>query len=72
MDLYWILKKISLADLVPLCQKKYKDLDFNLVLKSLVYFDDVIEEPIIYKYSGEVDFEEIKLFLRKTVDSFLN
>ena len=72
VDLYWILQNISLADLVPLCQKKYKDLDFNLVLKSLVYFDDVIEEPIIYKYSGEVDFEEIKLFLRKTVDSFLN
>jgi hypothetical protein len=71
VDLYVILQKISLANLVPLCQKKYKDLDINLVLKSLVYFDDVIEEPIIYKYSREVDFKEIKNFLRKTVDSFL-
>jgi predicted nucleotidyltransferase component of viral defense system len=72
VDLYWILQKISLADLVPLCQKKYKDLDINVVLKSLVYFDDVIEEPMIYKNSGEVSFEEIKNFLRKTVDSYLN
>lgn len=72
VDLYWVLQKISLADLVKFCQKKYKDLDINLVLKSLVYFDDVIEEPIIYKNSGEVGFEEIKIFLRKTVNNFLN
>jgi hypothetical protein len=71
VDLYWILQKICLADLVPLCQKKYKDLDINLVLKSLVYFDDVIEEPMIYKNSGEVGFDEIKRYLRKTVDSIL-
>ena len=47
-------------------------MDINLVLKSLVCFDDVIEEPIIYKNSGELGFEEIKIFLRKTVDNFLN
>lgn len=72
VDIYWILQKISLLNLTKFCQKKFKDLDINLVLKSLVYFDDVIEEPIIYKNYGEVSFGEIKNYLRKTVNSFLN
>ncbi len=72
VDIYWILQKISLLNLTKFCQKKFKDLDINLVLKSLVYFDDVIEEPIIYKNYGEVSFGEIKNYLRKIVNGFLN
>jgi hypothetical protein len=72
VDLYWILQKISLLKLTKGCKKKFKDLDINLVLKSLVYFEDVIEEPIIYKNFGEVSFEEIKSYLRKTVNSYLS
>ena len=71
VDLYWILQKIPLADLVELCEKKYKNLDINLVLKSLVYFDDVIEEPINYKISDQVSYEKIKSFLRNEVETFL-
>ena len=71
VDLYWILQKIPLSDLIELCEKKYKNLDINLVLKSLVYFDDVIEEPINYKSSDRVSFEKIKSFLRNEVETFL-
>ena len=72
VDLYWIIQKIGLLKLTKVCQKKYKDLDINLVLKSLVYFEDIIKEPIIYKNFGEVSFDEIKSYLRKTVNSYLN
>ena len=71
LDIYWILQKISLFKLTKVCQKKYKDLDINLVLKSLVYFDDVIEEPINYKISDQVSYEKIKSFLRNEVKTFL-
>jgi hypothetical protein len=67
VDLYWILQSISLSDLINLNQKKYRDLDTNLVLKSLVYFDDVVPEPILFKNKMEVSFEKVKEFLRKEV-----
>jgi len=70
VDLYWILHQINLKDLIALNQKKYRDLDTNLVLKSLVYFDDVVIEPIIYKNKMEVTFDEIKEFLKESVLNF--
>jgi len=67
VDLYWILHHISLADLIALKEKKYPDLDTNLVLKSLVYFDDVSAEPIIFKNGRDISFEEMKVYLKKVV-----
>ncbi|MFA6007200.1 MAG: nucleotidyl transferase AbiEii/AbiGii toxin family protein [Candidatus Shapirobacteria bacterium] len=72
VDLYWILHQISLSDLISLDQKKHWELDTNLVLKSLVYFDDVELEPIVFKNKMEVSFDEVKKFLRKTVKKFLD
>lgn len=72
VDLYWILHQISLSDLISLNQKKQQELDTNLVLKSLVYFDDVVLEPIVFKNKMEVGFEEVKEFLRKKVKEFLD
>jgi hypothetical protein len=71
VDLYWILQNTKLSDLAKYCQIKYKELDINLVLKSLVYFDDIIEEPINYKGFGEVSFKKIKSFLQNKVENFL-
>ncbi len=67
VDLYWILQKISLTDLLIYNQKKHPDLETNLVLKSLVYYDDIIEEPIIFREGMEISLDEIKEYLRKKV-----
>ncbi len=67
IDLYFILKKISLGDLLPLVQKKMPDLDQNLVLKSLVYFDDIEPEKIIFKNNSTVQFSVVKIFLKDQV-----
>ena len=72
VDLYWILKNIPLADLIVLSKQKFRNLDTNLVLKSLVYFDDIKEEPIIYKGAGKVSFKKIKSFLKHEVGVYLN
>lgn len=64
VDLYFISQKIGLETLLNSVENKFPSLDFNLVLKSLVYFDDLIEEPINYKNNSEVDFEVVKSFFK--------
>ena len=49
VDLYFILEQYKLEELLNSCKNKFPQLDIGLVLKSLVYFDDIVEEPIIFK-----------------------
>ena len=52
-----------------MCEKKFDDIDVNLILKSLVYFDDVELEPIVFKHGNQVKFDEVKKFLIKLIKS---
>ena len=72
VDLYFILQTLSLAELLALSTKKHPSLDAALILKSLVYFDDVQREPILFKEGHEVSFETIQSFLQKTVTDYVN
>ncbi len=67
IDLYFILKTIKLDDLLAKASVKLPDLDKNLILKSLVYFDDVNIEPIMFKNDNHVNLGEIRAFMEKTV-----
>ena len=67
IDLYFLFKRIPLEGVLELAVKKFTDLDTNLVLKSLAYFDDVRMEHILFKDGHDVDFETVKSFLKKTV-----
>jgi len=64
VDLYFILQRIPLPELLVLCERRLPRLDRALILKSLVFFDDVEEEPILYTGTGRVAFSEVKRFLR--------
>lgn len=70
IDLYFISQKIGLETLLNSVEKKFPPLDLNLVLKSLVYFDDLVEEPINYKNNNEVDFELIKAFFKGKLKNY--
>lgn len=72
VDLYFIFKKISLKEILMTLKNKYPKLDHNIVLKSLVYFDDIEDEPIIYMPGEKVYFSKVKLFLETTVRELLN
>jgi len=63
VDLYFILQRTDLKQLLKLADKKYPSLDSNLILKSLVYFKDIENEPIKYKNNCRIDFATIKKFL---------
>ena len=72
IDIYYILKNIELETLLGLTQQKFPEIDPNPVLKSLVYFEDMEEEPIDFQKGKEVELEEIKNFLIKEVKKFYN
>lgn len=68
VDIVEILKeKCSLQELLLFAEKKFPELDTMLILKSLVYFDDVIDEPIVWKHDHNTSFEEIQAYLRREV-----
>jgi predicted nucleotidyltransferase component of viral defense system len=70
IDLYYILKKFSLDELLKLAKEKFSNLNLNLVLKSLVYFEDVLDEPIRFQKGKEVSMDEVRKFLEKQVKGF--
>jgi hypothetical protein len=73
VDIYFILQRIKLKTLLAQCEVKYPMLDTNLILKSLVYFEDITEEPILFKEGNEVSFEDLKKNLKIIVkDYFLD
>ena len=67
IDLYYILQDIDLNYLLDKSAEKFPDLDRNLILKSLVYFNDIEVEPIKFKHNKDINFEKVKSFLRKKV-----
>lgn len=67
IDLYFLLQRFSLSDLLENARLKYPGLERNLILKSLVYFEDIMQEKILFKNNNDVDFEEVKDRLRVEV-----
>ncbi|MEI8143259.1 MAG: nucleotidyl transferase AbiEii/AbiGii toxin family protein [Candidatus Berkelbacteria bacterium] len=70
VDLYYILHKISLEKLLEIAKEKFPKIDTNPMLKSLVYYDDIQEEPILFK-DGEVSLNMIKSYLSHVVREFV-
>ena len=60
VDLHFILQRIPLKELLALCAVKLPQLDRALVLKALVYFDDLDPEPILYTEGSEVPFRVVQ------------
>lgn len=68
VDLYFILKIVPLKTLLSTSSIKFPNLDTNLILKSLVCFDDIIDESILFKNNQAVTKEEVKRFFENQVE----
>lgn len=70
VDLYFLLKEYSLADLIAATEKKYILSDYSQthIIKSLVYFTDANEQPMPRMHT-KADWTEIKNSLVKAVKS---
>jgi len=70
VDLYFILRKITLKKLLSFTKAKLISLDVNLILKSMVYFEDVNEDKLLFMPGFEISFSEVKKFLEKEVRNY--
>ena len=71
IDLYFLLKRYTLSEMVSYYEKKYSDGSVFLVLKSLTYFDDAEREqtPVMMYH---VSWEEVKRTITALVRQFLS
>lgn len=68
VDLWFILKKYSLADILHSFEEKYKDVKYNKlhIIKSLLYFTDAEADPEP-DYLAAIDWSEVKNTFEKQV-----
>jgi len=65
IDLFFILKKYSLSEIIKLLDKKYENIRYNKlhILKSLTYFTEADNEPMPIMIK-ETNWKDIKLFFQ--------
>ncbi len=62
IDLYYILQKLKLKELINYFYKKFDYIvNENILLKSLVYFDDIENQDLIL--NDDINFEQVKKYL---------
>lgn len=58
VDLYFILQRFTLNDLLSLCAEKLPRPERALIPKAIVFFDDLDEEPPLYMKGRSIPFKE--------------
>ena len=69
VDVYFLLQRYSLEQLLDLYQAKYPDGNVYLALRSLVYFADA-EEEVMPKVLHPIEWEKIKTAIQNAVREF--
>ena len=73
VDLYEIMKIYSLEQLILFAKKKYPMIDSTVILKSLSYLEDIIDEPLIYKNEKlKPSLDVLKHFFQNEVKKYIN
>ena len=70
VDLFFLLKRYSLKELIDLYTDKYPDGQLFFVLKSLVYFEDAEEQPMP-KMLADVEWSNVKKKITESVQSLI-
>jgi len=73
IDLYFILQKFSLGELLALFEKKFKGVDYQMshILKSLVYFEEAEKQPDP-EFLVDVDWDEVRKTLEESTYRYLS
>jgi len=71
IDLYFILQKFSLGELLDLFEKKFKGVNYQMshILKSLVYFEEAEKQPdpVFLTY---FDWQKAKKFIEESLVNY--
>ena len=70
IDLYFLLDYFTLKEMLDFYQRKFRNVNHYLTLRSLLYFDDAENEkmPFIYK---QVQWERVKNIITGTVKDYM-
>lgn len=71
LDIYFILQKYELAELLNLAKKKHPELDLGTYLRALLAYDDVDDFPISFMPGFEVNRNEVFDFIEKKTIEYL-
>ena len=72
VDLYEIMKIYNLEQLLSFSKKKYPTIDLTVILKSLSYLDDIVDEPLIYKdEKSKPSLDVLNKFFQNEVRSYI-
>lgn len=71
VDLFVLLKKYKLHDILEFFNEKYKEYNYNMlhILKSLIYFFDADEDPEPI-YIKPIIWDEVKISIKIVVDEY--
>ena len=73
VDLYEIMKIYTLEQLLSFTKKKYPMIDSTIILKSLSYLEDIVDEPLIYKNEeSKPSINVLKQFFQNEVKKYIN
>lgn len=72
IDIFFLLNKYSLAEIVGFFEKKYAEIDYNKlhILKSLIYFTDADDEPMPMMLRN-INWEQVKKGIQEKVNKWL-
>ena len=73
VDLYEIMKMYPLEQLLSFSKSKFPTIDSTVILKSLSYLEDIVDEPLIYP-AGQLkpQLSELKLFFQGAVKKYMS
>jgi hypothetical protein len=71
IDLYFLLQKFTLDELISFYNKKYHDGSEFLVLRSLTYFEDAgrDEDPVML---NQLDWQEVKRLINSKTEEYIS
>lgn len=73
IDVYYLLKKYSLKDLLGFVKKKYPSFEELMILKGLIFFEDAEDEDVargIKIFDKSFSWREAKIFLEEEVKKY--
>ncbi len=68
IDLYFLLKKLTLNEILDLYEKKYSDGSKFIAIKSLTFFEDAESDPMPFMFN-DVTWEDVKAYIIKEVQN---
>lgn len=71
VDIYFLLKKYKLEEIINLCKQKYPVFEISVYLKALLSYEDIEITPIMYTVGFEKKPEEVFSFIKNQTKIYL-